>query len=130
MASAAPRPAGYPAVSAYLICPGAARVISFAQQALDATVLRRFDSPDGSVMHAELRIADSVVMIGDAGSQWPAVPTNLHVYVDDVDATYQLALAAGAIAVRTPEQREGDADRRGGVTDPGGNTWWFATPQA
>ena len=127
--SPANRPAGYPAVSAYLICRGAARVIAFAEQVLAARVLRRFDLPDGSIMHAELRIADSVVMIGDAGEQWPAVPTHLHVYVDDVDATYQRALRAGATAVRSPEQRPGDADRRGGVLDPGGNTWWFATQQ-
>ena len=122
------RPAGYPAVSAYLICRGAARVIAFAEQALGASVLRRFDLPDGTIMHAELRIADSVVMIGDASDEWPAIPTNLHVYVDDVDATYRRALVAGATAVRAPERREGDADRRGGVLDPGGNTWWLATP--
>ena len=127
MASPAPRPAGYPALSAYLICPAAGRVIAFAQEVLGASVVRRFDLPDGSIMHAEVRIEDSVVMIGDASPQWPAVPTNLHLYVADVDATYQRALAAGGIAVRAPEQREGDADRRGGVTDPGGNTWWFAT---
>ncbi|AKF11415.1 Glyoxalase family protein [Sandaracinus amylolyticus] len=127
LALMAKRPNSYPRVSAYLICPGAPRVIEFAKNVLDAQVERRYDAPDGSVMHAELRIDDSIVMIGDSGEQWPAVPTHLHVYVDDVDATYQRALAAGATSVRAPEQREGDPDRRGGVLDVAGNTWWFAT---
>lgn len=121
------RPAGYPTVSPYLICPGAERVLAFAETVLGAKVLRRFAAPDGGIMHAELRIDDSVVMIGSSGDQWPAVPTHLHVYVDDVDATYQRALDAGAESVRAPAQREGDEDRRGGVKDPAGNTWWFAT---
>ena len=102
-------------------------MIELAQKVLDAKVERRYDAPGGGIMHAEIRIDDSIVMIGDAGDQWPAVPTHLHVYVEDVDATYQRALAAGAKSVRAPEQREGDPDRRGGVLDVGGNTWWFAT---
>jgi PhnB protein len=106
---------------------GAHSVIDFLKKALGATELRRYDKPDGSVMHAELRIGDTVVMIGDASSEWPAFPSWLHVYVDDVDATYQRALAAGGISVQEPKQREGDPDKRGGVKDPGGNTWWIAT---
>jgi uncharacterized glyoxalase superfamily protein PhnB len=82
--------------------------------------------PDGSVMHAEIRIGDSVVMLGEAGGQWPAIPTFLHVYVDDVDAVYRRALDAGGVSVQAPAQK-GDQDKRGGVQDPGGNTWWIAT---
>jgi uncharacterized glyoxalase superfamily protein PhnB len=57
------------------------------------------------------------------------VQCHLHVYVEDVDATYRKALAAGGVPVQEPTQREGDPDRRGGVKDPAGNTWWFATQQ-
>jgi len=121
------KPEGYSTVSPYLIVGGAQRVIDFLKKALGATELRRHNLPDGSVMHAEVRIGDTVVMLGDAGGDWPAVPSHLHVYVDDVDATYQRALAAGGVSVQEPKRREGEPDRRGGVKDPAGNTWWIAT---
>jgi PhnB protein len=123
----APKPEGYSTVSPYLVAEGAQRVIDFLKKVFDATELRRYDMPDGSIMHAEVRVGDTVIMIGDAGDQWPALPSHLHVYVDDVDATYRRALAAGAPSVREPEQKQGDPDRRGGVKDPAGNTWWIAT---
>jgi PhnB protein len=124
------KPHGYPDVSAYLICPGVERVIDFLKAAFDGTVLRRFDLPDGSVMHAEVRVGDSVIMMGDAGEQWPAVPSHLHVYVPDVDASYRRALASGGVSAAEPSQKEGDPDRRGGVKDPAGNTWWIATQRS
>jgi len=121
------RPDGYPAVSAYLVVSDAKSVIDFAEKTFGAVTLRRYDMPDGTVMHAELRIDDSVVMVGDAGGQWPAIPTFIHVYVDDVDQTYRRALDAGGVSVQAPEQKPGDPDRRGGIRDQGGNTWWLST---
>jgi PhnB protein len=121
------RPDGYPAVSAYLVVSNAQEVLDFAAKTFGAVTLRRYDMPDGSVMHAEFRIDDSVVMVGDAGGQWPAIPTFIHVYVDDVDKTYRRALDAGGVSVQAPEQKPGDVDRRGGVRDKGGNTWWLST---
>ena len=123
----ASRPAGYPAVSAYLVATGAQSVIDFAVATFGATPLRRFDAPDGTIMHAEFRIDDSVVMIGEAGSQWPSIPAFVHVYVDDVDAVFRRALEAGAVSVQAPTQRPGDRDKRGGVRDQAGNTWWIST---
>ena len=125
--SASFRPDGYPAVSPYLIAAGAKQVIDFAKQAFGATELRRYDLPDGSIMHAEIRIEDSVVMIGEAGGNWPAAPAHLHIYVEDVDATYRRALEAGGVSVQPPERKGEDPDRRGGVKDPAGNTWWIST---
>jgi uncharacterized glyoxalase superfamily protein PhnB len=119
------KPEGYTTVSPYLITSSAERVIAFVTRTFNASTQRRFDLPDGTIMHAELRIDDSVVMLGEAGGDWPPVPCHIHVYVPDVDATYQRALAAGGIPVQEPTQREGDPDRRGGVKDPGGNTWWI-----
>lgn len=121
------RPNGYPAVSPYLVVHGARAVIDFAVKAFGAVQLRRFDMPDGSIMHAEFRIEDSVVMIGESGGQWPAIPSFLHLYVDDVDQTYRRALDAGGVSVQAPMQKAGDPDKRGGVQDPGGNTWWIST---
>ncbi len=121
------KPAGYASVSAYIMADGAQRLIDFLRTAFDAEPLRRIDNPDGSIMHAEVRIDDTVVMIADAPGALPAFPIWLHVYVRDVDETYRRALDAGGIAVQEPIQKENDADRRGGVKDPVGNTWWIAT---
>jgi len=88
--------------------------------------LRRFAEDDGKIVHAEVRIDDSVLMIADGVEGWPPVQGHVHVYVADVDATYRLALEAGAESVQEPVQKE-DEDKRGGVKDPGGTTWWIAT---
>ena len=121
------RPEGYSSVSPYLMADGAQRVIDFLKQTFDASELRRFDMPDGTVMHAEVRVGDTVVMIADGGGEWPAFPAWMDVYVADVDATYRLGLAAGGTSAQEPRRNEGETDRRGGVKDPAGNTWWIAT---
>jgi uncharacterized glyoxalase superfamily protein PhnB len=120
------KPAGYTSVSPYLITENAERVMSFLEAAFGATLIQRFDRPDGSIMHAEIRLDDSVVMLGQAGSDWPAVPSHIHVYLPEVDTIYAAALEAGGVSVQPPAQG-GDPDRRGGVKDPGGNTWWIST---
>ncbi len=121
------KPEGYASVSVYIMAEGAQRVIDFLRTVFDARPTRRQDKPDGSISHAEVIIDDTVVMLADAGGDFPAFPVWLHVYVPDVDATYERALAAGAVAVQAPSQREGEPDRRGGFKDPSGNTWWVAT---
>lgn len=121
------KPDGYPSLSPYLIAADAAATIRFLEQAFGGTVLRRYDHDDGSLMHAEVRIDDSVVMLGGAGTDWPAVTSDLHLYVPDVDATYRAALAAGGESIQEPVQKRADDDRRGGVKGPSGNRWWMAT---
>ncbi len=120
------KPDGYTTVSPYLIVDGASATIEFLRNVFGAIELRRFPDPTGKIMHAEVRIDDTVVMIADGASGWPPVPTYVHVYVPDVDATYRRALEAGAISVQAPVKKE-DADKRGGVKDAGGTTWWIAT---
>ena len=127
MAGADWKPAGYTSVSPYLTVDGAQKLIDLLKEVFGAQELRRFDA-DGRVRHAEVRIGDSVVMLTDAMPDWPAMPVNLHVYVEDVDAVYARGLAAGGIPVQEPVQR-GDPDKRGGFGDPLGNTWWVATQQ-
>ncbi|CAN5627465.1 VOC family protein [soil metagenome] len=122
------KPPGYSTVSPYLVTTNAQKVIDFLKEVFDAQELRRYDMPDGSIMHAEVRIDDTVIMIGDSGEEWPAIPSVLHVYVDDVDASYQCALAAGADSIQEPSHKGNDPDRRGGVKDPSGNSWYLATP--
>jgi PhnB protein len=121
-----PIPEGYHTVSPYLIAEDAAQLLEFLQKAFGAEETFRMEMPDGSVGHAEVRIGDSVVMVGGAGAAWPAVPSAIHLYVPDVDATYQAALAAGARSTEEPaDQFYGD--RRANVVDAAGNQWFIAT---
>ncbi len=125
--NAAWKPQDYSTVSPYLIVNGARRTIEFLTTVFEAAELRAFTDDAGGIMHAEVRIGDTVVMVADAAPpHWPAVESHVHVYVQDVDATYQRALAAGAASVQEPVKKE-DADKRGGVKDAGGTTWWIAT---
>lgn len=124
------KPENYNSVSVYVVTDNAQRVIDFLKSAFDATPLRRFDTPDGKIMHAEVRVDDTVVMIADAGGAYPAFPVWLHVYVPDAHATYKKALAAGGVSVQEPVRKPGDPDLRGGVKDPSGNTWWISTQLA
>jgi PhnB protein len=117
---------GYHSVTPYLVVSGALRVIEFLERTFDASELSRNAGPDGRIMHAEVRIGDSVVMIGEAGAQWPAMPSGLYVYVEDVDATYRRALQAGATSIAEPKDQF-YGDRSGGVRDASGNVWWIGT---
>lgn len=119
-------PQGYNAVSPYLVVKDAARTIQFLTEALGGEEIQRYPAEDGRLIHAEVRIADSVVMLADGVEAWPPVPAHVHVYVADVDTTYRKALEAGAISVQEPVQKD-DPDKRGGVQDPGGTTWWIST---
>ena len=120
------KPEGYNSASVYIMAEGAQRVIDFLIGVFGATESRRFDNPDGSIMHAEVKIDDTVVMLADAGGNFPAFPVWVHVYVPDVDAVYRRALDLGAESAQEPTRREGEPDRRGGFKDPAGNTWWVA----
>ena len=120
------KPDGYTSVSPYLIVDGASATIDFLRRVFAADEIRRFADPAGKVMHAEVRIDDTVVMIADGADGWPPVPSHVHVYVRDVDETYRRALEAGATSVQEPVKKE-DPDKRGGVKDAGGTTWWIGT---
>jgi len=121
-----PIPEGYSTVTPYLMPEDADRLIRFLQEAFDAELLGRHDSPDGRMMHASLQIGDSKVMMGEATDQWPAMPAMLHLYVEDVDAVFRQAIAAGGRAIREPEDQF-YGDRSGGLVDPAGNQWWVTT---
>lgn len=108
------KPTNYTSVSPYLIVDGARGTIDFLKQVFDAEELRTFAADNGGLMHAELRIDDSVVMLADKAPDWPPNPSSVHIYVRDVDETYRRALAAGAESVQAPIKKD-DADKRGGV---------------
>jgi uncharacterized glyoxalase superfamily protein PhnB len=120
------KPPGHTSISPYLIVNGAAETIEFVKRTFGAVEVFRFADASGRLLHSEVRIDDSIVMIADAVEGWPPVGAHVHVYVPDVDEAYRLALEAGAESVQAPV-RKNDPDKRGGVRDPRGITWWLAT---
>jgi uncharacterized glyoxalase superfamily protein PhnB len=122
-----PIPAGYHTVTPYLVVRDADRTIRFLEKAFDAEVvfepLRR---PDGRIVHTEIQIGDSRVMIAEENKEHKAKPSMLYVYVPNVDASYQLALAAGGKSSQEPEDQF-FGDRTASVRDPSGNQWELAT---
>jgi uncharacterized glyoxalase superfamily protein PhnB len=134
--SAKSTPAGYHTITPSIIVRGAAKAIDFYKRAFGAEEVDRMEGPDGKVMHAEIRIGDSLVMLGDENLEWGArsplstngSPVSLHIYVADADATFERALQAGA-KVRYPLEDAFWGDRYGKVTDPFGHEWAIATRQ-
>ena len=121
-----PVPQGYHSITPYMTVEGVARLLEFLQQAFDAVVIERMDGPDGKVMHAEARIGDSIVMMGDTAGRYPAMPSTFYMYVPDCDALYKHAIDAGATSISEPANQF-YGDRHAGVTDPSGNRWYIAT---
>lgn len=127
MASTAPGvPAGYHTVCPYLIVPDGDRMIEFMQQAFGATVREMHRTPEDRVMHAEVEIGDSVVMLGEAKEEWSGYKAMIHLYLPDVDDVFKRAVDAGGRPVREVSTQD-YGDRTGGVEDPAGNQWWIAT---
>jgi len=118
-------PAGYHTVTPYLNLNGAADAIEFYQKAFGAIERVRMPGPDGKVMHAELAIGDSVVMLSEA-MMAPATQGGIHLYVKDCDALFNQAIAAGATATM-PLSDMFWGDRWGKLSDPFGQTWSIAT---
>ncbi|WP_273028082.1 VOC family protein [Massilia timonae] len=129
-----PIPEGYRTVTPHLVCEKAGEAIDFYKKAFGAVELARMPGPDGRIMHAELRIGDSPIMLADAfpefGSQGPLAlkgsPVTIHLYVNDADAVWARALEASA----RPTMELADmfwGDRYGQVADPFGHLWSIAT---
>jgi PhnB protein len=101
-------------------------MIEFLQKAFGAEEVYRAQSPDGVVHHAQVRIGDSLIGMGEAHGPYQPMPCTLHLYVPDADAAYERALRAGATSLQ-PVADQPYGDRSGGVTDPFGNRWFVAT---
>lgn len=121
-----PIPEGYHTVTPYLIVDDAAAVIAFLEKAFGAEIKSLSRSPDGLIMNAEVRVGTSMVMLADAREGITKQTVSLYVYVEDVDAAYARAVAAGGTSTMEPADMF-YGDRHGGVQDPSGNNWWIAT---
>ncbi len=119
-------PEGYRTITQNLVVEGASKLIDFMKQTFDAKELVRMDMPNGTISHAELMIGDTRVMIGEATSEWKAMPSRGYLYVNDADSVYNRALKAGASSIMVPANRF-YGDRNAVVQDPCGNVWIIAT---
>jgi PhnB protein len=121
-----PIPEGFHTVTPYLLVAEVPRLIEFVSAAFDGEVTSRKARSDGSIMHAEARIGDSMLMMGEASGEFGPMPTSIYLYVTDCDQVYQRALDAGAISVFELMNLP-SGERYGGVKDCCGNIWWIAT---
>jgi PhnB protein len=121
------KPPGYNSVSPYFIVDGAQKLIDLLHKLFNAKELRRYDMPDGTIMHAEMEIDDSVIMLGDSSEKYPPITLLMHVYVSNVDEIFEKAIELGCVSMEAPKQNEGDPDRRGTFKDFAGNLWSIAT---
>ena len=120
-----PIPDGYHSVTPVLTVQGAAKLIEFLKRAFGAEELLRVLGPGGAIMHAEVRIGNSIVMLTDAVREAP-IPASIFLYVDDADAAYESALKAGATSLAEPAYMFW-GDRFARVKDAAGNVWSIAT---
>ena len=100
--------------------------MDFLKQAFGAVLDTCVKGPGGAVMHAQVKIGDSFIMLGEVQGDFKAMPSSLYLYVEDTDATYGKAIEAGATSVKEPEDQF-YGDRNAGVKDTQGNLWWIAT---
>lgn len=121
-----PIPPGYHTVTPYLIVEDPAALLDFLSAGLGAEVTERMEDGEGVVRHAEVKLGDSMIMLGPARPECPARPSMLYLYVDDSVALYTQALAHGATSVQEPRD-EFYGDRVAAVQDAAGNEWWMAT---
>lgn len=124
------KPTGYNSVSPYFIVDGAQKMINLLTSIFNAKELRRYDQPDGSIMHAELQIDDSVIMLADSTREYPSNQLLIHVYVADVHAVFKKAIDSGCEAIEAPVQKGEDPDVRGQFKDFSGNIWAVGTQRS
>jgi PhnB protein len=121
-----PIPDGYHTVTPYITVDDAGAVIEFLKKAFDAQETFAMRDEHGKVRHAEVKVGSSMVMLGSSHDQYKARPGNFYLYVEDCDAAYKKAVAAGGKSTNEPATQF-YGDRHGGVQDSQGNNWWIAT---
>jgi len=121
------KPEGYNSLAPYFIVRDSQRWIQLMEQVFDAQLTRRYDNADGSLMHAEMQIDDSIIMLSEATEQYAANQLLVHVYVPDALSTYSKALKAGCEGIEAPVQKDNDPDLRGQFRDYAGHIWAIGT---
>jgi uncharacterized glyoxalase superfamily protein PhnB len=119
-------PDGFHTANVFLHVEDARKQIAFLEQAFGGQEIHRSAGPDGNIVHAEVRLGDSVVMIGQGSGAWKPRPCTVYMYVEDVDAVYRRAVETGAKSLSEPKDQF-YGDRNAGLEDGNGNWWWVAT---
>ena len=117
---------GFHSITPYLFVEDANKLVDFLKQAFGARQIYRIILPNGRLMHTEVRIGDSYLMMGEPTGKFGPMPCSIYLYVEDCDTVYRRAIKAGGISVMEPAD-QGTGERYGGVKDPSGNIWWVAT---
>ena len=119
-------PEGFHTITPYLLLKDVKNFLVFLRNAYDAEDISTSETPDGTIMHAQVKIGDSFMMMGEASGEWKPMPASIYLYVNDVDSVYNKAIKAGAQSLMEP-RNEFYGDRMAGVGDSFGNMWWIAT---
>ena len=117
---------GFHAITPYFFAEEARRLIKFISTAFGGKLTFQKERPDGSIVHAEMQIGDSMLMLADPSAEFKPTPTSIYLYVKDCDAVYQTAITSGGVSIFAMMTFP-SGERYGGVKDPCGNIWWIAT---
>ncbi len=126
MADGQTTPDGLHTITPYFTVEDPDNLIAFLSAAFGATLIKENRYPDNSLQHARMRIGSSVIMMNGASETYPPTISQMHLFVDDTDASYETALKLGATSLMLPNLRP-HGDRMAGIKDPSGNIWWIAT---
>lgn len=121
------QPDGMKTVNPYLMVDDVAHLIEFIETVFGGKLKYKLDRPDGSIMHAEVIVGDSIIMAGEPMDQFGTFPASIYIYVTDCDRIYEKAIQNGAISIMVPTDMKHAGERYGGVKDQFGNIWWIAT---
>ncbi|MBU5343798.1 VOC family protein [Caldibacillus thermoamylovorans] len=121
------QPKGMKTVNPYLMVDNVAQLIDFIETVFDGKLKYKLDRPNGTIMHAEMIIGDSIIMAGEPMEKYGSMPASIYMYVPDCDTVYEKALQHGAEPIMPPTDMKHAGERYGGVKDGSGNIWWIAT---
>ena len=121
------KPENYNSLSPYLLVDDAQKLVDLLKIIFDAKELRKYEDEKGRIRHLELKIDDTILMLANSMENYPANKIMLHVYVEDVFKTFDIAIQNGCEVIEKPVQKPSDEDVRGGFLDFAGNSWFIAT---
>ncbi len=119
-------PEGYHSITPYFTVVDADRLIEFLTAAFDASVIKESRHDDNRIQHARVLIGSSIIMLNESSDTYSVNTSQMHLFVEDTDATYEATLRSGATTLMEPNDRP-HGDRMAGIKDPCGNIWWIVT---
>ncbi len=121
------QPEGMKTAMPYLMVENVPQLIRFIETVFDGKLRHKLDRPNGTIMHAEMIVGDSIIMAGEPMKEYGSMPASIFLYVKDCDTIYEKAIQNGAESIMLPTDMKHAGERYGGVKDLSGNIWWIAT---